>query len=64
MRGVLGISDVVLRDVAELQRQVAALAELVATQNTYLIRKLGRRRIPPLWQTSSAVFCSSRAAMK
>jgi hypothetical protein len=52
LRGVLAISDVVLRDVVELQRQVAAMAELVATQNTYLIRKLGRRRIPPLYDSS------------
>ncbi len=51
MRGVLGISDTVLRDTAELQRQAAAIAELVASQNVYLIRKLGRRRIPPLYDS-------------
>lgn len=51
LRWVVGVSDAVLSDLAELQRQAAALAELVATQNVFLIRKLGRRRIPPLYSS-------------
>jgi hypothetical protein len=45
------MSEAVLRDVPELQRQVADLAEFVARQNRYLMRKLGRRRIPPLYSS-------------
>lgn len=41
----------VLGDDRELQRQAAFLAELTASQNVYLIRKLGRRRIPPIYQS-------------
>jgi hypothetical protein len=51
MRWVLGISSTALRDVKELQRQAAAVAELVASQNQYLIRRLGRSRIPPLYKS-------------
>jgi hypothetical protein len=49
LRCVLAMGEAVLRDVAELQRQVADVAEFVARQNAYLIRKLGRRRIPPIF---------------
>lgn len=56
LRFVLGVSDAIataaaVSDARELQRLVSIAAELVASQNSYLIRKLGRRRIPPLYSS-------------
>lgn len=51
MRCVLAMDPLILADSAELQRQVAEVVELVARQNRYLMRKLGRRRIPRLYDS-------------
>lgn len=51
MRCVVGMDPVLLSDARALQQQVAELAEFVARQNRYLIRTLGRRRIPPLYDS-------------
>jgi len=51
LRCVFAIDPVVLADPAELQREVTDLVELVARQNRYLMRKLGKRRIPPLYDS-------------
>lgn len=51
LRFVLGVSETVASDLSELQRLVRATAELTASQNSYLIRKLGRRRIPRLYDS-------------
>lgn len=51
LRFVLGVSESIARDLTELQRLVRATAELTASQNSYLIRKLGRKRIPRLYDS-------------
>lgn len=51
LRFVIALSPIVVADVGELQRQVADLAELVTRQNRFLMRRLGRKRIPPLYET-------------
>ena len=51
MRGVVTLDPLILADGDELQREVADLVELVARQNAYLMRRLGPRRIPPLYQS-------------
>jgi hypothetical protein len=51
LRFVVDVPPMVVADVTELQRQVADLAELVARQNRYLLRALGQKRIPPLYDS-------------
>ena len=51
MRCVLAMDPAVLGDAEALQEQVAELVEFVARQNRYLIRRFGRRRIPPLYDS-------------
>lgn len=52
LRFVIAIPPIVVSDVAELQRQIADLAELVTRQNRFLMRRLGRKRIPPLYESN------------
>jgi hypothetical protein len=51
MRCVFAMPDPVLLDPDELQREIADVVELVARQNRFLVRKLGPRRIPPLYES-------------
>jgi hypothetical protein len=51
MRCVFAMDPAVIGDLDELQREVADLVELVARQNRFLMRKLGRTRIPPLYES-------------
>ncbi len=51
MRCVIAMPEPILLDSVELERQIADVVELVARQNRYLMRKLGKRRIPPLYDS-------------
>lgn len=48
---VVVLPPAVTADAAELQREIADLVEFVTRQNRWLMRRLGKQQIPPLYDS-------------